>query len=105
MLRCWRDRALILLGFWQAFRSDERCRLQVEHIQARSGEGMRQFLPRSKGDRNNRGTTYPAPALKRLCPVQAYLDGVEVAGLAHGTCSAGSTAGDSCRTRRCAPTA
>lgn len=55
LLRCWRDRALILLGFWRAF--------------------------------------------------QAYLDGVEVAGLAHGTCTAGSTAGDSGRTRRCAPTA
>lgn len=45
MLRCWRDRALILIGFWRAFRSDELCRLRVEHIQVRPGEGMQLFLP------------------------------------------------------------
>lgn len=39
VLRCWRDRALILLGFWRAFRNDELCRLQVEHVQARVGGG------------------------------------------------------------------
>lgn len=83
-LRCWRDRALILLGFWRAFRSDELCRLQVEHIQARAGEGMTLFLPRSKGDRDNRGTSYPAPALQRLCPVQAYLDWITLAGIEQG---------------------
>ncbi|RJG13608.1 hypothetical protein D3879_10360 [Pseudomonas cavernicola] len=84
VLRCWRDRALILLGFWRAFRSDELCRLQVEHIQARAGEGMTLFLPRSKGDRDNLGTSYSAPALQRLCPVQAYLEWIAVAGLALG---------------------
>lgn len=84
LMRCWRDRALILLGFWRAFRSDELCRLQVEHIQARAGEGMTLFLSRSKGDRDNLGATYSAPALQRLCPVQAYLEWISVAGIAHG---------------------
>lgn len=84
LLRCWRDRALILLGFWRALRSDELCRLQVEHIQARAGEGMTFFLPQSKGDRDNLGTNYSAPALQRLCPVQAYLEWVAVAGIARG---------------------
>src|SRR5690606_20893817 len=72
LLRSRRDAALVLLGFWRGFRSDELCRLQVEHIQAEAGSGMTLYLPFSKGDRQNLGTTYQAPALKQLCPVQAY---------------------------------
>jgi integrase len=45
---------------------------------------MSLFLSRSKGDRENLGPTYYVPALKRLCPVQAYLDWIRVAGIAHG---------------------
>lgn len=45
LLRCQRDRALILLGFWRAFRSEELCRLEVPFIQARRDEGMTIFLP------------------------------------------------------------
>ncbi|MBF8162722.1 site-specific integrase [Pseudomonas mendocina] len=84
LLRCCRDRALILIGFWRAFRSDELCRLQVEHIQVRSGEGMQLFLPWSKGDRDSHGQTFSAPALAKLCPVQAYVDWISVAGIARG---------------------
>ena len=82
--RSLRDRALILLGFWRAFRSDELCRLRIELIQARAGEGMQLFLPQSKGDRENLGVTYKAPSLQRLCPVQAYLDWLEAAQLREG---------------------
>lgn len=84
LLRCWRDRALILIGFWRAFRSDELCRLQIEHIQVRAGEGMQLFLPWSKGDRDNQGHTFSAPALAKLCPVQAYVDWISLAGIARG---------------------
>lgn len=84
LLRCWRDRALLLIGFWRAFRSDELCRLRGEQIQARAGEGMQLYLPWSKGDRDNHGQTFRAPALARLCPVQAYLDWIEVAGITYG---------------------
>ncbi|GLZ89589.1 hypothetical protein Pres01_56400 [Metapseudomonas resinovorans] len=45
---------------------------------------MRLFLPQSKGDRKNLGTTHYAPALKRLCPVQDYLDWISVTGIARG---------------------
>nr|WP_294973328.1 site-specific integrase [uncultured Pseudomonas sp.] len=83
-LRCRRDMALLLIGFWRGFRSDELCRLQVEHIQAEAGAGMTLFLPWSKGDRDNLGTTHYAPALKRLCPVQAYLGWISAAGIARG---------------------
>lgn len=84
LLRCWRDRALILIGFWRAFRSDELCRLQVEHIQVRAGEGMQLFLPWSKGDRDSQGHTFSAPALAKLCPLQAYVDWISLAGIAKG---------------------
>jgi len=83
-LRCRRDAALILLGFWRGFRSDELCRLQTEDIVVRPGVGMSLYLPRSKGDRDNLGRTYQVPALKQLCPVQAYADWIGSAGLVRG---------------------
>ncbi|WWL45616.1 hypothetical protein V5O39_09870 [Pseudomonas parakoreensis] len=55
LLKACRDRALILLGFWRGFRSDELCRLQIEHVQAHAGSGITLYLPRSKGDRENLG--------------------------------------------------
>ena len=61
-LRARRDTALILLGFWRGFRSDELCRLQVEHVQAVAGSGITLYLPRSKGDRDNLGKTFQTPA-------------------------------------------
>lgn len=70
-LQALRDRALVLLGFWRAFRSDELVRLQVEHITIHAGEGMSLFLPRTKGDHQNEGRTFTMPALSRLCPVEA----------------------------------
>ena len=84
LLRSRRDAALLLLGFWRGFRSDELCRLRVEHIQAQAGSGMTLYLPYSKGDRQNLGSTYQAPALKQLCPVQAYLDWIGTAGIVSG---------------------
>ncbi|QYG02800.1 site-specific integrase [Massilia sp. NP310] len=83
-LRHTRDRALLLIGFWRGFRSDELARLQVEHIQAIAGQGMKCFLAQSKGDREARGRTFTTPALIELCPVDAYLAWIEVANLRHG---------------------
>lgn len=84
LLRARRDVALLLIGFWRGFRGDELARLQVEHIQAQAGKGLSIYLPRSKGDRQALGVRHQAPALKVLCPVQAYLQWIEVAGIAHG---------------------
>lgn len=67
-----RNRALVLLGFWRGFRSDELSRLRIEHIAVEPARGMTLFLPRTKGDRAQLGTTFKAPALSRLCPVAAY---------------------------------
>ncbi|RMQ47714.1 Phage integrase:Phage integrase [Pseudomonas cichorii] len=83
-LRCRRDAALILLGFWRGFRSDELCRLQVEDIKAIADSGISLYLSRSKGDRDNLGRTYQTPALQRLCPVQAYIEWINCSALARG---------------------
>jgi integrase len=83
-LRHTRDRALILLGFWRGFRGDELSRLEVQFVETIPGEGMTCFFPRTKGDRNLNGVTFRAPALARLCPVDAYLDWVNLAHLETG---------------------
>ena len=83
-LRAARDQALILLGFWRAFRSDELSRLRIEHIQWRPAQGLEVFLPSSKSDRSNRGRVVKVPALKRLCPVAAYEVWLEASGLSEG---------------------
>jgi len=84
LLRSRRDAALILIGFWRGFRSDELCRLQVQDVKAIAGAGLTVYLPRSKGDRDNIGRTYQTPALQRLCPVQAYIEWINCAALARG---------------------
>ena len=84
LLRARRDTALILLGFWRGFRSDELCRLQIEHVKAVAQSGITLYLPRSKTDRENLGKTYQTPALQRLCPVQAYIAWITEAALVRG---------------------
>lgn len=79
-----RNRALVLLGFWRGFRSDELSRLRIEHITIEPGLGMTLFLPRTKGDRAQLGTTFRAPALSRLCPVAAYEAWIAASGLTEG---------------------
>jgi site-specific recombinase XerD len=83
-LRHTRDRALLLLGFWRGFRGDELARLRIEHVAAIAGEGMTCFLAQSKSDRDARGRTFRAPALRTLCPVDAYLAWQALSGLADG---------------------
>lgn len=86
-----RNKALLLLGFWRGFRSDELCRLQVEFIEVNHGEGMTIFLPRSKGDRQSKGRELKVPALSRLCPVSAYQAWVDLAGISEGPVFRGIT--------------
>lgn len=83
-LRHTRDRALILLGFWRGFRSDELVNLRIEFIEIKPGEGLTCFLPRSKGDRNLEGRSYSCPALSRLCPVEAVEDWLALSKLTGG---------------------
>ncbi len=79
-----RNKALVLIGFWRGFRSDELSRLQIEHITVEPGRGMTILLPRTKTDRNHAGTIHKAPALSRLCPVAAYEAWLTASGLVEG---------------------
>lgn len=90
-LRCRRDRAMLLLGFWRGFRVDELVGLQTEHIAVVPGQGMTCFLGRTKTDRQFAGTTYQVPALSRWCPVTATLDWISHAGLTAGPLFRGVT--------------
>lgn len=83
-LRCLRDRALVLLGFWRGFRGDELIHLQVENLRLVPSQGMTCFLSQSKGDRQNTGMTYKVPALSRWCPVTATAQWLEAAKLTQG---------------------
>jgi hypothetical protein len=83
-MRCSRDKALVLVGFWRAFRSDELSSMSVERIIYDKRKGMSIFLARSKTDKDARGMTFNVPALRELCPVQAYADWIEESGLTEG---------------------
>ncbi|SDD66589.1 site-specific integrase [Kordiimonas lacus] len=83
-LRILRNRALILLGFWRAFRSDELCRLEAQHIEFDTDTGMTLHLVQSKSDRSHGGTTYRCPALSRLCPVAACRAWLNASGIKKG---------------------
>lgn len=84
LLRYTRDRALLLIGFWRGFRSDELVRLTIDKTDVVAGEGMTLQLPRTKTDRQLKGTSYPVPALSKMCPVAAYQDWLAISGLSHG---------------------
>ncbi|TFW31753.1 site-specific integrase [Massilia horti] len=83
-LRHLRDRSFLLLGFWRGFRGDELTRLLVEHVEVVPGQGMICYFPISKGDRQNEGSTFRAPALSRLCPVDAFVTWITAAQLTQG---------------------
>lgn len=83
-LRCTRDKAILLLGFWRGFRGDELTRVQVEYMEITPREGLTCYLPRTKGDRAHEGTTFKAPALARLCPVDACSAWIALSGLTDG---------------------
>ena len=89
-LRAYRDRALIVLGFWRGFRSDDLCRLQAENIQVEP-YGMSIFLPRTKGDRQTHGRRYFVPSLERLCPVTAFREWLDISGITQGAVFRGIT--------------
>ena len=69
-----RNRPMVLLGFWRAFRSDELCRLTIEDITLAPSAGMSLYLRRSKGDRQAERRLYKVPALRQCCPVEACQD-------------------------------
>ncbi|NKN32477.1 site-specific integrase [Marichromatium bheemlicum] len=82
-LRARRDRALLLVGFWRAFRGDELLRLAVEDVRQEHDGGLLIRLARTKTS-HGESRDYPLPRLSRLCPVTAYADWVGCAGIERG---------------------
>jgi len=83
-LQLTRNKAMLLVGFWRAFRSDELSRMTIEYVEILPGQGMTIYLLQSKSDRQHQGKRYRVPALKSLCPVTAYLNWIELAQLESG---------------------
>lgn len=84
ILRTHRDLALILIGFWNGFRSDELNRLEVQHVTANRSAGISIFIPYSKTDQEANGSTHSMEMLNAYCPANAYLDWIQVAGITAG---------------------
>jgi integrase len=84
VIRCRRDIALVLIGFWRGFRGDELARLRVENTRAEAGIGITFYLPHTPDDWRHVGTSFHTPALKKLCPVEAYIDWIAVSGITRG---------------------
>ncbi len=84
LLRCARDRSMVLLGFWRAFRADELANMRIEEIEAKRGVGLTWRPRRTKTVEEGEDREFPCPALSRLCPVDAYLDWLNVSGRRSG---------------------
>jgi site-specific recombinase XerD len=89
-LKLYRDKAMLLIGFWRGFRADTLVNLRREFIrpltlvvQGKEISGLGIFLPHSKVDQQARGEEFVLPAMDKntLCPVQAYQDWLQVSGL------------------------
>jgi integrase len=80
-----RDRALLLIGFAGGFRRSELAGLAVDDI-AHEKDGLVATLRRSKTDQEGRGRKVAIPygSHPETCPVRAYRDWLEAAGLEQG---------------------
>lgn len=74
MLRLLRDRAMILTAFWFGLRSDELINIRVRDVTFNwdyEPPYMEIFIPRSKTDKEARGTKKHIQKLPALCPMAA----------------------------------
>ncbi|WP_430462503.1 tyrosine-type recombinase/integrase [Thalassolituus sp. LLYu03] len=83
-LRKSRDIALLLTGFFGAFRRSELVAIRIEDLQWES-EGLTIILPRSKTDQNGRGLQRALPfGPEGICPARAIRSWIKAAGIASG---------------------
>jgi integrase len=84
-LRGLRDRAIILCGFWGAFRRSELVALTVADVRFTQA-GAQVFIARSKTDQDAAGMTKNLPALadRSICPVNALREWLRVSGIQSG---------------------
>lgn len=78
-----RDRALLLLGFYGAFRRSELVAITVADLEA-VPEGLRVWLRHSKTDQYGAGRAVPVPFTHTHCPVAAVRAWLDAAGITGG---------------------
>lgn len=75
-----RDRAMLLMGYWGAFRRSELVAVRIEHVKV-TGDAMRVTLPKSKTDQAGAGKVKTLRLLPEafadVCPVRAYRAWIE----------------------------
>ena len=80
----YRDAALMLIGFYGAFRRSELVGIRVEHLKFEDGKGVSIFLPKSKTDPGH-GASVPIPEQGgEYCPVAALRVWLTFAVIARG---------------------
>ncbi|MCF6256125.1 MAG: site-specific integrase [Gammaproteobacteria bacterium] len=90
-LKAARDRALLLVGFFGAFRRSELATLEVEHL-GWEPEGLIITLPRSKTDQTGEGKVKALPAGEGLlCPVTALRQWLSISDIEQGSVFRGIT--------------
>lgn len=84
-LRGIRDRAIILCGFWGAFRRSELVALTVADVRF-TQTGAKVLIASSKTDQEGAGMTKNLPALadRSICPVAALREWLRVSGIQSG---------------------
>lgn len=84
-MRGIRDRAIILCGFWGAFRRSELVALNVGDVHF-TQTGARVFIPSSKTDQEGEGMTKNLEAMAdaSICPVAALREWLRVSGIKSG---------------------
>lgn len=81
LLRCYRDKALILFGFWRGFVNHQLSGLVVEQLEIIPNQGMT-ILAFDSYTQSLR--EFFTPFLKHYCPVKALEEWLTTAGIAHG---------------------
>ncbi|ADJ28338.1 site-specific integrase [Nitrosococcus watsonii] len=83
-LKAYRDRALLLVGFFGAFRRSELVQVDLAHLQWEA-EGILITIPRSKTDQSGEGRLKALPyGESDLCPVTALKAWLKIAGIKSG---------------------
>jgi site-specific recombinase XerD len=85
-IRGKRDKALILLGYAGAFRRSELVAIDVAHVRIIGHIKLIVHIAKSKTDQEGEGTKKYIPRIAdpAICPVAAYWDYVDAAGIASG---------------------
>ncbi|MCW8277246.1 tyrosine-type recombinase/integrase [Pseudomonas sp. PCH199] len=81
LLRCYRDKSLILFGFWRGFLNHQLSGLVVEQLNIVPNQGMT-ILAHDPSSQSLRD--FFTPFLKHYCPVKALQDWLSIGEISHG---------------------